>query len=119
MREVVSISLDEETLAAFDVLVRSRGSKRSLELRRLIQAELAGNGIALAPRTNDKGWRRFNVSLTPAEYQAVAVVAQSWAMKPSQWTAHSSGVGCWLTHARRELKWVNWQRSSNKSVVSV
>ena len=87
LREVVSISLDEETLAAFDTLVRSRGSKRSLELRRLIQAELAGHGIVLAPRTKDKGSRRFNVSLTPAEYQAVAVVAQSWAMKPSQWTA--------------------------------
>ena len=87
MDKKVELRIDADMLDAFDALVGSRGSKRSLELRRLIQAELAGNGIAPAPRTKDKGWRRFNVSLTPAEYQAVAVVARSWAMKPSQWTA--------------------------------
>ena len=87
MDKKVELRIDAETLAAFDTLARSRGSKRSLELRRLIQAELAGHGVAPSPRTKDKGWRRFNVSLTPAEYQAVALAARSWAMKPSQWTA--------------------------------
>ena len=87
MDKKVELRIDAEMLDAFDALVGSRGSKRSLELRRLIQAELAGHGVAPLPGTKDKGWRRFNVSLTPVEYQAVAVVAQSWAMKPSQWTA--------------------------------
>ena len=87
MDKKVELRIDAEMLDAFDALVRSRGSKRSLELRRLIQAELAGHGVAPSLHTKDKGWRRFNVSLTPAEYQAVAVVARSWAMKPSQWTA--------------------------------